>query len=183
MEENENNLGEDGRPMLHFPSMGDQAKVRSSIITGVGDDAGKPTITETRDDAGKNMLDFKGSNEFDISDRSEENQQRAVDDLRREYGGNYESAVKNARAVLKWSDEEYPKSLEKNGLGNYPPLIIALDKLGKELEIKNREARQSGAMKEPMLKAFEREARDRVNKLISKMESSYIAKHGPISKL
>ena len=115
--------------------------------------------------------------------RSEENQQRAVAELKREFGPNYDSALKNAKAVLKWADQEYAKDLEQSGLGNWPQLIKALNKIGKELEVKHREANQSGAtMRESSLKAFRGTARERINHLIGKMEAEYIAKHGAIDR-
>ena len=95
------------------------------------------------DESGNPMLysSPKKEDDFQIDDRSEKNEQKAVDALKKEFGAEgYKAALKNAKAVLKWADEDYPKSLESSGLGNYPPLIKELNKLGHELEKKYKSA-------------------------------------------
>ena len=155
--------GEDGRPMLQFDSMDDEGST-----TGEG---GEPVLSGRKD-----------SETFNINDRSDENQQRAVDSLKKEFGSGYQAAVKNAQAVLLWADEDYPKSLEHSGLGSYPPLIKALDKLGHELEAEYKEANNPGSMRDASLKAFRDMARERINHLITRIEAEYISKHGAITK-
>jgi glutamyl-tRNA reductase len=167
------NVGEDGRPMLSYPSM-DHKKEQDSTMN---------TDNRQPGEAGQPMLDFSGPKDnFDISDRSDENQQWAVDELKREFGSNYESALKNARAVLKYADEEYSKSIEKSGLGNYVPLIKSLNKIGRELEQKYKEADQPGSMHAASLKAFRNMAREKINQLVTDIEADYAGKHGGISR-
>ena len=129
------------------------------------------------------MLNFESMKEteetFNIDDRSSENEQRAIKEL----GPDHKAAIKNAKAVLKYADADYQKSLEKSGLGNYPPLIKELNKLGHELEKKYKEANRPSSMRTAMLKAFQNNAREKINKTIFKFESEYATENGGISKI
>jgi len=129
-----------------------------------------------RDEVGNPDLYAKTSkdSDFNANDRSEENEKLAVDELKKEFGPGYKSAVKNAKKVLAWADENYPKSLEKTGLGNYPPLVKALNKLGFEFEKKYKKANKPGTTRKASLKAFQKTAREKVNHLITKIEAEYI---------
>ena len=81
-----------------------------------------------------------------------------------------------------YADVDYGKSLEKSGLGNYVPLIKALNKIGKELEQKYKEADQPGSMHAASLKAFQNMAREKVNQLVTDIEADYATKHGGIDR-
>lgn len=144
------------------------------------------TDENNRGEDGQPMLKFDSMNKneesFDIDDRSDDNIQQAVSMLKREFGSNYKSAINNARAVLEGADEEYPKSLEQTGLGNYPPLIRELNKLGFKLSKKFEQADKPGSMRKAQLKALEKEAREKINHLISKIETDYIKEHGGINR-
>lgn len=134
------------------------------------------------------MLNFQSmakpgdSDNFEIDDRSSKNDQRAINELKNEYGSGYQTALKNAKAVLKWADGDYSKQLEKTGLGNYAPLIKELNKLGHELEKEYKQADKPGTMRKAMLKAFHSNTREKVNRIIFKFESEYATKHGGISR-
>ena len=104
----------------------------------------------------------------------------AKEELIRKWGYEYEKQLKNAIEILQFADENYVEGLEKSGLGNYPPLIIALNELGEELQPKYKEADKQGSMREASLKAFRADARERVNKLITSIEADYAQKRGGI---
>ena len=169
---------EDGRPMLSFPSVEDNKPKKKQIPATL---TGDPPRSET----GGPKLNFNGPKNtegFDISDRSEANQRKAIEELKRKYGTGYGKAIKNAKAVLAYADEEYPKMLRNSGLGNFPPLIIAMDALGHDLGKEYQEASKPGSMREASLNAFKNRARERINKLIFKVQNEYIAEHGSINQ-
>ena len=83
-------LGENGLPMLSFPSMQEQKSKAPAARTHLGADK------DVGD--GRPMLNFSGPKDgFNIKDRSDENQQHAVDELKKEFGSGYKSALKNAK--------------------------------------------------------------------------------------
>jgi hypothetical protein len=171
------NRGEDGWPMLSFPSMEDDNPKKKNLST--------KRAKVPRGETGEPMIEFKGPKKyesFDISDRSEQNEQTAKEALIKKWGYGYDKQGKNAIEILQFADENYLEDLEKTGLGNYPPLIIALNELGEELQPKYKEANKPGSMKDTSLKAFQADARERVNQLISDVEADYATRRGGINR-
>jgi hypothetical protein len=182
-ESDEISRGEDGRPMLDFPSMKDLGS-KSTENRTLPPDVKPEQVKDTTADSEAFCYNPD-------STQSQMNEHYAMGKLNALWGSATDDNIKVARWVLgTYADDGIVADLERTGLGSHPDMVeaiynaaIRLDKEAAAMDGRSHSQITGKDMLSISMKKLGEKAKERLNHAINDAQASIIEKHGGISML